>query len=125
VDVTHGPDGWRCIDRLSPDQGVIVGALDAGSQVIDDAEMLVWAAALAARMGDRGIARVGIAPSGSLADLDRHRARRKIEQLGLAVRLAAMGPIQALAEALQPDPATARIRRLPQLYREWQEATGG
>ena len=125
IDVSHGPDGWRCIDGLSPDQGVIVGALDASSPLIDDAEMLVWAAALAAGMGDRGIARVGIAPSGSLAGLDRHKARRKIEQLGLAVRLAAMGPIQAVAEALQPDPARARIRRLPELYRAWQEATGG
>jgi len=87
--------------------------------------MLVWAAALAARMGDRGHARVGIAPSGSLVGLERHRARRKIEQLGLAVRLAAMGPLQAVAEALQPDPANARIRGLPQLYRDWQEATHG
>ncbi len=125
VDVTHGPDGWRCIDRLSPDQGVIVGALDATSAEIDDPEMLLWAGALAARMADRGTARVGIAPSGSLAGLDRHHARRKIEQLGMAVRLAAMGPLQAVAAQLQPDPATARIRRLPELYRDWQEATRG
>jgi methionine synthase II (cobalamin-independent) len=125
VDVVHGPDGWRCVERLSPDQGVIVGALDATTPDTDDAEMLLWAGALAARMGDRGPARVGVAPTGSLATIDRYRARRKVEELGLAVRLAAMGPLQAVADRLQPDPANARIRGLPQLYRDWQEATHG
>lgn len=125
VDVIHGPDGWRCLGQLSPDQGVIVGALDATTPTIDDAELLLWAGALAARLGDRGAARVGIAPTGSLAALDRHRARRKVDELGLAIRLAAMGPLQAVAERLQPDPATARVRGLRELYGAWREATHG
>lgn len=124
VDVTGGPDAWRFIGRLRPEQGVVVGAIDARDPTIEDPEMLVWAAALAAMMGDRGSARVGVSSSGSLAGLDRHRARRKMEQAGMATRLAAMGPLVDVARALQPDPATSRIRGLPALIAAWLEGTG-
>jgi len=123
VDVTAGADAWRFIAGLSPHQGVIVGAIDARSPAREDPEMLVWAATLAAEMGGRGTARVGVAASGSLAGLQRHDARRKMEQAGMAVRLAAMGPLGEVARALQPDPATCRIKGLPELYAAWQAGT--
>jgi methionine synthase II (cobalamin-independent) len=123
VDITPGADAWCFIARLPPEKGVVVGAIDARSREIEDPEMLVWAATLAAEMGDRGVARVGVSASGSLAGIDRHRARRKMEQAGMAVRLAAMGPLGQVARALQPDPATCRIRGLPELISAWQVAT--
>ncbi len=43
----------------------------------------------------------------------------------MAVRLAAMGPLGEVARALQPDPATCRIKGLPELYAAWQDGTGG
>jgi methionine synthase II (cobalamin-independent) len=125
VDVTAGADAWRFIAGLVPEQGVMVGAIDARSPAREDPEMLVWAATLAAEMGGRGTARVGISASGSLAGLERHYARRKMEQAGMAVRLAAMGPLGEVARALQPDPATCRIKGLPELYAAWQDGTGG
>lgn len=125
VDVTPGAESWRFIAMLRPEQGVVVGAVDARSATLDDAEMLVWAASLAAEMDARGAARVGISSSGSLAGLQRHYARRKTEQAGMAARLAAMGPLGEVARALQPDPATCRIRGLPQLIEAWQSGTGG
>ena len=125
VDVTAGADAWRFIAGLAPEQGVIVGAIDARSLTREDPEMLVWAAALAAELDGRGTARVGISASGSLAGLPRHDARRKMEQGGMAVRLAAMGPLAEVARALQPHPATCRIKGLPELYAAWQAGTGG
>ncbi len=123
--MTAGADSWRFIAGLAPEQGVIVGAIDALSPAREDPEMLVWAAALAAELDDRGTARVGISTSGSLAGLPRHDARRKMEQGGMAVRLAAMGPLGDVARALQPQPATCRIKGLPELVAAWQEGTGG
>ncbi len=122
VDVTAGADAWRFIARLPPETGVVVGAVDAQRREIEDPEMLVWAATLAAEMHGRGNARVGISSSGSLAGLDRHRARRKMEQAGMAVRLAAMGPLGQVARALQPDPATCRVRGLPEMIAQWRDA---
>jgi|GEM_PF-2653696 len=124
VDVTAGAESWRFIATLSAEQGVIVGAVDARSAALDDPEMLVWAATLAAEMDDRGAARVGIASSGSLARLERHYARRKMEQAGMAARLSAMGPLGQVARAMQPDPATSRIQGLPELVAAWQVGTG-
>jgi methionine synthase II (cobalamin-independent) len=114
--VTDGPDAWRLIHSLPPETGVIVGAADAGVPAADDPELLVWAATLAAESADRGHARVGVAASGSMAGLGRLAARRKVESLGMAVRLAKMGPLGEVARALQVDPATCRIRPLRALY---------
>jgi hypothetical protein len=122
IDVVSGPDAWRLLALLPPETGVVVGALDAGTTATDDPEMLVWAATLAAEMDGRGHERVGIAPSGSLAGMDRYRARTKIGQLGMAVRLARMGPLGEVARALQPEPGTCRIGSLRRLYRDWEEA---
>lgn len=115
VDVTIGPAAWRTIGAQPAERGIIVGACDARSGTLDDSEMLLWAGTLAAEHAARGHVRVGIAPSGSLAGIDRHHARRKIERLGEAVRLSAMGPISEVARALQPDPGRGRIGSLRRL----------
>jgi methionine synthase II (cobalamin-independent) len=115
LDATAGADTWRLIRALPPERGIIVGAADARSPAIDDPEMMVWAATLAAELDGRGVSRVGIATSGSMAPLDRHAARRKIESMGTAVQLTRMGPLGEVARALQPDPAAARIPSLRRL----------
>lgn len=113
--VTAGVDGWRLIHTLPPEKGVVVGAADARDPRQDNPEMLVWAATLAAESGDRGHVRVGITASGSMAGLERLPARRKLESLGMAVRLAKMGPLGEVARKLQEDPATCRIGSLRRL----------
>jgi len=124
VDVTSGPVAWAYLAALPPERGVIVGALDATSDAIDDPEMLVWAAALAAASGGRGAERVGIAPTGSLASIDRHRARRKVEQMGVALQLARLGPLGEVARALQPDPGRSSIGSLRRLIADHDAALG-
>ena len=114
--VASGVDGWRLIHALPRETGVIVGAGDARSPAQDDPEMLVWAATIAAESGDRGHIRVGISTSGSMVGLERLRAKRKLESLGMAVRLAKTGPLGQVARALQEEPGTCRIRTLRQLY---------
>lgn len=115
VDVRAGPGAWRTIGAQPAERGIIVGAADARSAELDDPEMLLWAGTLAAEHADRGSARVGIAPCGSLGGVDRHPARRKIERLGEAVRLSRMGPPGEVARALQPDPGRCRIASLRRL----------
>jgi hypothetical protein len=56
-----------------------------------------------------------VAPNGSLRALPRHETRRKIEEMGEAVRIAAMGPLQEVAEALDPTPLESRIATLRHL----------
>jgi methionine synthase II (cobalamin-independent) len=113
--VTAGVDGWRLIHALPPETGVVVGAADSRSPAPDDPEMLIWAATLAAESGDRGHVRVGVTTSGSLAGLERLQARRKLESLGMAVKLSRMGPMGLVARRLQEDPATCRIGSLRRL----------
>jgi hypothetical protein len=84
---------------------------------------MVWAMAWAASGGRTGD-RIGVAPNGSLRSLGRHETRRKIEQMGEAVRIASMGPLQEVAEAL--DPAPLKTRRAPlRLLAEAVEAARG
>ncbi len=112
IDVTAGEDAWRLIEQLPAEQGVVVGAADARKPGVDDPEMLVWAATLAAESRGRGHLRVGIATSGDIDHLDRRQARRKIESMGTAVVLAKLGPLSDVARALQADPATCPIGSL-------------
>ena len=75
---------------------------------------MVWAMAWAARAsGPRtGIGdRLERQPS----RIGRHAARRKIELMGEAVRIAAMGPLQEVAEALDPAPLESKMAPLRQL----------
>jgi methionine synthase II (cobalamin-independent) len=63
---------------------------------------MVWAAHFAASAQDRGLERVGLAPSTGLEYLPRDRAKAKIELLGRAARHAAGATDQQLAAAKAP-----------------------
>ena len=114
VDALAGSDTWRFVFDVPPERGVIVGALDAGQSKRDDPELMVWAMAWAAQGGRTGD-RIGVAPNGSLRALGRHEARRKIEEMGEAVKIAAMGPLQEVAEALDPAPLESKMAPLRRL----------
>ncbi len=111
MDALGGPDAWRFAFAVPPEMGVIVGALDAGDATRDETEVMVWAMAWAAN-GERSPERIGIASNGSLRAVGRHAARRKIELMGEAVRIASMGPLQEVAEALDPTPRESRMAPL-------------
>jgi methionine synthase II (cobalamin-independent) len=125
VDVVRGgPDAWRLIHSLPAETGVIVGAVRATDPRADDPEALVWAATIAAESHGRGHIRTGISTAGSLAGIERFRARRKVEAMGTAVRLAKLGPLGHVARALQPDPLRCRIGQLRRLYEDHLAALG-
>jgi hypothetical protein len=119
VDVVRSPDNWRLVAEAPPDRGIICGIADASSPGLDAAETMIWAAALTAS-GGRSPDRVGMATSGGMLGLRRERARRKIEVLGEAVRVASMGPVAQIARALVPDPGSSRF---PGLRTTWEAAT--
>jgi methionine synthase II (cobalamin-independent) len=114
VDALGGPDAWRFAFAVPPERGLIVGALDAAQEVRDETEVMVWAMAWAAER-DRAPERIGVASNGSLRAIGRHAARRKIELMGEAVGIAAMGPLREVAEALDPAPGDTRMAPLRQL----------
>jgi methionine synthase II (cobalamin-independent) len=124
VDALAGPDAWRFVFAVPPDRGVIVGALDSDQGLRDDPELMVWAMAWAASGGRTGD-QIGVAPNGSLRSLGRHPTRRKIEQMGEAVRIAAMGPLQEVAEALDPAPLESRMAHLRRLAEAVEVARSG
>lgn len=111
MDGLGGPDAWRFAFAVPTEMGVIVGALDAGDATRDETEVMVWAMAWAAN-AERTPERIGIASNGSLRAVGRHPARRKIELMGEAVRIASMGPLQEVAEALDPTPLESRMAPL-------------
>jgi methionine synthase II (cobalamin-independent) len=100
-DLIEGPDNWRLIAGLPGDRGVIAGAMDARTPAPAERELLVWAAHYAASTGGRGLARVGLAPSGDLRPLSAADAHRKIEGLAQAAALA-VGSAEDLAATLDP-----------------------
>jgi hypothetical protein len=101
-DLIAGPDNWRLVAQAPGDRGIICGALDPAAAADDRPEVLVWAAHYAASTAGRGLVRVGIANASTLAALSPERARRKLAALGEAARLAAVGPSDELAAALDP-----------------------
>jgi 5-methyltetrahydropteroyltriglutamate--homocysteine methyltransferase len=103
VDVLAGAPAWRFIDAVPAARGIIVGAADAMTEHWDETEVLVRAMAWAAE-GDRGSARVGVAPNGGLWRLPRHFAHRKCQRMGEAVEIAGAGPLQDVAFALEEHP---------------------
>jgi 5-methyltetrahydropteroyltriglutamate--homocysteine methyltransferase len=114
VDALGGPDAWRFVFAVPAELGVIVGALDAANPVRDETEVMVWAMAWAAH-ADRTTTRIGIASNGSLRAIGRHLARRKIELMGEAVRIGSQGPLQEVAEALDPTPLDSRMTPLREM----------
>ena len=110
-----GPTPGDSCSPCRPRAGVVVGALDAAQEARDETEVMVWAMAWAARAMSATTARVGVASNGSLRAIGRHAARRKIELMGEAVRIAAMGPLQEVAEALDPRPLESKMAPLREL----------
>jgi 5-methyltetrahydropteroyltriglutamate--homocysteine methyltransferase len=121
VDALTGPQNWRFIDAVPSTRGIVVGAADAGTEQLDETEVLVWAMAWAAQ-GERGSARVGVAPNGSLVSVGRHFAHRKCQRLGEAVRIGSMGPLQEVAEALDEQPTHSKMPALRALAASVNEA---
>lgn len=123
VDGLGGPDAWRFVFAVPPEIGVVIGALDASSATLDETEVMVWAMAWACPE-ERTTARVGVAANGSLRPAGRFAARRKIELMGEAVRIASMGPLQEVAEALDPTPLDSKMAPLRELAASVDAARG-
>ena len=87
VDLIDGPENWRLAVAAPTERGVICGALSAHAGSDDGPETLLWAARYAAGSKGRGMARVGLATSGSLAALSWEEAATKVRRLGDAARI--------------------------------------
>jgi methionine synthase II (cobalamin-independent) len=122
-DAYGGPDAWRFAFAVPAELGLVVGALDAATSVRDETEVMVWAMAWAAD-ADRTTDRIGIASNGSLRAIGRHPTRRKCELMGEAVRIASMGPLQEVAEALDPTPLESKMAELRDLAASVDAARG-
>lgn len=116
-DLVDGPESWRLVAVAPGERGVILGVGDASGRGRTRLEDVVWAVGYAASTGGRGMERVGIAPSGSLAALDPSRAQAVLELLGDAVRTFAEGRDAAL-ERLDPRAIDARTAALGHYQRE-------
>ncbi|HEU0237079.1 MAG TPA: hypothetical protein VFR14_11630 [Candidatus Limnocylindrales bacterium] len=101
-DLRAGPDNWRVIADAPGDRGIVAGALATRAGSDDGPELLVWAAQYAASLGGRGLDRVGLATSGSLADLPWDAAVVKMRRLGEAAAIAARGSFADVAPHLDP-----------------------
>ena len=111
VDLIDGPDNWRLAVDVPGERGVICGALSAHGGSDDGPEVLLWAARYAAASKGRGIARVGLATSGSMADLTWDEAVDKVRRLGDAARLVVASP-EERRQALDPRAVDIRSAAL-------------
>ena len=100
-DLIAGPGDWRLIARLPPERGVVCGVVDPAVPLGDAPEVLVWAAHYAASTRGRGLVRVGLATTGSLAALDRDGAVAKMRVLAEGARIAAL-PAEEIRATLDP-----------------------
>jgi hypothetical protein len=107
LDLIDGPDNWRLVAATPGDRGIVCGALSAHDGGDESPELLLYAAGYAASTGGRGPARVGLATSGSLADLSWGVAVRKLDRLGAGAKLAAAPPAERRAGL---DPRAVDIR---------------
>ena len=107
VDLVAGADNWYLVRRASRDQGVVAGVLSNGE--LDEAkEVMLWAANYASSGSGRGRERVGLGSAGSWADLTWEPARRKLDRLGDAARLATMPASEELVRRLDPRAVSKR-----------------
>ncbi len=106
-DLIAGPDSWRTIAKAPGDRGIIVGVADATGTREARLEEAAWAAGYAASIGGRGMARVGLAPSGGLERLEPGRALELIGLLGEAARLLVGDPDELLRRF---DPRAVDLR---------------
>lgn len=113
LDLLDGPEGWRLVVAAPGERGIVVGVGDASGRRRTRLEDVVWAAGYAASTGGRGMDRVGVAPSGSLAGLAPEVARAVLEVLGGAAAAIAGGRDEVLAR-LDPRAIDARSAALGQ-----------
>jgi hypothetical protein len=111
VDLIDGPDNWRLAVAVPGERGVICGALSAHQGADEGPEVLVWAARYAAGSKGRGMARVGLATSGSMADLPWGEAAGKVRRLGDAARIVIASP-EERRQALDPRAVDIRSAAL-------------
>ncbi len=116
-DLIAGPDDWRLIALLPGDRGIVCGVVDAATDLGDAPEILVWAAHYAASTGRRGLARVGLATTGSLAALPPEEAAAKMRALAEGARVAAL-PADELAASLDPRALDMRSAAVGAWYRD-------
>jgi len=86
LDLVAGPDNWRLAVAAPTERGVIAGVYDPTSRTTGP-ELGLWAAGYAASTGGRGMDRVGLATSGSLASMSWSAAVARLRDLGEASRL--------------------------------------
>ncbi|HVA85604.1 MAG TPA: hypothetical protein VNF73_04700, partial [Candidatus Saccharimonadales bacterium] len=91
-DLVRGPGNWQLVLQAPFDRGIVCGVETSQTSGLEDVETLVYAIAFAATSMERSMARVGVAPNGSLASISRHAARRKAERLAYAIGIAGAGP---------------------------------
>jgi hypothetical protein len=113
LDLLDGPESWRLVVEAPGERGIVVGVGDASGRRRTRLEDVVWAASYAASTGGRGMDRVGVAPSGSLAALTPERARGVLEVIGAAAAAIAGGRDEVLAR-LDPRAIDARSAALGQ-----------
>ncbi len=111
VDLIDGPDNWRLAVNVPGERGVICGALSAHVGADDGPEVLLWAARYAAGSKGRGMARVGLATSGSMAGLTWDEAAEKVRRLGDAARIATL-PAEQARTAIDPRAVDIRSAAL-------------
>lgn len=123
-DLIAGPDSWRTIARAPGERGIIVGVADSTGRRPSGLEEVAWAASYAASFGGRGMARVGLAPSGGLDGLDPVRARALIDLLGEAARLL-VGDPEVLLRRFDPRAVDLRGAALGEHLRDRRGRPGG
>ncbi len=113
LDLLDGPEGWRLVVAAPGERGIVVGVGDASGRRRTRLEDVVWAASYAASTGGRGMDRIGVAPSGSLAGLAPDRAREVMDVIGGAAAAITGGRDEVLAR-LDPRAIDARSAALGQ-----------
>jgi methionine synthase II (cobalamin-independent) len=101
-DLIAGPENWRLIAIAPGDRGIVCGALGPEPGADLTRELLVWAAHYAASTNGRGLARVGLANSSSLAGLSRPEALDRLKVVAESARIAAIESAEELVAMLDP-----------------------
>lgn len=107
-DLIDGPDNWRLIAQAPGERGIVCGVVPPARLLTIGPETIVWAAHYAASTGGRGLDRVGLATTGSLAGLEWPDALERLELLGRSVAMAGQTSPEELGKALDPR-ATMRF----------------
>ena len=80
-DLVGGPTDWRLITKAPMERGIVCGVVSGTGSATVVKETLVWAAQYAASTNGRGLERVGLATTGSLAELSWETADRRVRLL--------------------------------------------